>query len=48
MEFSFSEDGASVAYLYKRRDKYYIEQPYIGIWKTTPESYDNIIGLLNS
>ncbi|WP_414839193.1 DUF5301 domain-containing protein [Carnobacterium sp. TMP28] len=47
IKFYFFDGGASVAYLYKKRDNNYIEQPYNGIWKITPESYDNIIGLLN-
>lgn len=48
IEFYFFEgETTNVTYLYKKRGQYYIEQPYIGIWKTTPESYDNIVELLN-
>ena len=48
IEFYFFEgETTNVTYLYKKRGHYYIEQPYIGIWKTTPESYDNIVELLN-
>lgn len=42
LEFSHSKGGSSVAYVYKTKDRYYIEQPYNGIWEITQESYDDI------
>lgn len=42
LEFLHAKGGSSVAYLYKTKDKCYIEQPYSGIWEITQESYDNI------
>lgn len=48
LEFSNSTDENSVAYVYKTEDRYYIEQPYIGILEITQESYDNIDTLLNA
>lgn len=48
LEFFHSKGGSSIAYLYKTKDGYYIEQPYNGIWEITQESYDNIDTLLNT
>lgn len=48
LEFSHSEGGSSVAYVYKTKDRYYIEQPYNVIWEITQESYDNIDRLLKA
>lgn len=48
LEFSNSTDENSVAYVYKTEYGYYIEQPYIGIWEITQESYDNIYTLLKA
>lgn len=45
LEFSYSKVGSSIAYVYKTKDRYYIEQPYNGIWDITQESYDNIYTL---
>ena len=42
LEFSHAKGGSSVAYAYKTKHKYYIEQPYSGIWEIKQESYDNI------
>lgn len=50
LEFLYSRGegkAASVDYMYKKKDKYYIEQPYVGIWKITEESYNNINTLIN-
>lgn len=50
LEFLYSTDGGKVAevnYIYKQKDRYYIERPYVGIWKITKESYDNINRLIN-
>lgn len=48
LEFSHSKGGSSVAYVYKTKDRDYIEQPYNGIWEITQESYDNIDMLLKA
>lgn len=48
LEFSHAKGESSVAYSYKIKDKYYIEQPYSGIWEITQESYDNIDTLLKA
>lgn len=48
LEFSNSKDENIVAYVYRTEDRYYIEQPYIGIWEITQESYDNIYTLLKA
>lgn len=42
LEFFYSKGGSRVAYVYKTKDRYYIEQPYNGIWEITQESYDDI------
>lgn len=46
LEFSHAKGGSSVAYIYKIKDKCYIEQPYSGIGEITQESYDNIDTLI--
>lgn len=46
LEFNFSTEGSSIAYVYKIENRYYIEQSYSGIWEITKESYDNIETLL--
>lgn len=48
LEFSYYTGGRSIAYLYKTKNIYYIEQPYINIWEITKGSYDNISTLLNN
>lgn len=48
LEFFYAKSGSSIAYVYKTKDKYYIEQPYSGIWEITQESYDNIDMLLKA
>lgn len=50
LELSYFTDGGKVTrvnYIYKQKGRYYIEQPYVGIWKITKESYDNIDTLIN-
>lgn len=39
VEFYFKEKGSSILYLYKRNNKYYIEQPYDGIYKISEDEY---------
>ncbi|MGL4914088.1 MAG: DUF5301 domain-containing protein [Romboutsia sp.] len=50
LELLYSTDEGKVAemnYMYKRKDRYYIERPYVGIWNITEESYDDIDILIN-
>ena len=42
IKFSSSTDESKSAYVYKKRNKYYIEQPYNGIYKITEEEYKTI------
>ncbi|MDU5806315.1 MAG: DUF5301 domain-containing protein [Peptoniphilus harei] len=37
-----AEENPSIAYLYKNKEKSYIEQPYSGIWEITETIYDAI------
>lgn len=46
IEFFHSKGGSSIAYVYKTKDRYYIEQPYSGIWEITQDLYDNIDTLI--
>ncbi|MGG7163548.1 DUF5301 domain-containing protein [Clostridium ihumii] len=46
LEFSYSEGGSSVAYVYKIKDICYIEQPYNGTWEIAQEIYEDIDALL--
>lgn len=40
------EDTVGNIYIYKRKDNYYLEEPYNGIYKITEESYNYIINLI--
>ncbi len=42
IKFNNSKDESNSAYVYKKRNKYYIEQPYNGIYKITEEEYKTI------
>lgn len=37
-----NEDNDSVAYLYTRKEKQFIEQPYVGIWEVSPDIANRI------
>lgn len=37
-----SEENDSVAYLYTRKEKQFIEQPYVGIWEVSPDIANRI------
>ncbi|MEG0021128.1 MAG: DUF5301 domain-containing protein, partial [Oscillospiraceae bacterium] len=47
LEFSHYTEGSSVAYVYKIKNRYYIEQPYVGIWEITKEPYNKVYTLFN-
>lgn len=40
------EDTVGNFYLYKKKDKYYLEEPYNGIYKISEETYNYIINLV--
>ena len=42
IKFNNSNDESKSAYVYKKGNKYYIEQPYNGIYKITEEEYKTI------
>ena len=42
IKFSNSIDESKYAYVYKKGNKYYIEQPYNGIYKITEEEYKTV------
>ena len=37
-----NEENDSVAYLYTRKEKQFIEQPYVGIWEVSPDIANRI------
>lgn len=37
-----NEENDSVVYLYTRKEKRYIEQPYVGIWQVNPDIANRI------
>lgn len=42
IDFQFSETGVSTLFVYKKNNKYYIEQPYNGIYQISVEEYHSI------
>lgn len=42
IDFNFKETGASTLFIYEKNNKYYIEQPYNGIYKILEEEYNSI------
>lgn len=42
INFHFIEQGASTIFVYKRKNDFYLEQPYNGIYKITEEEYEKI------
>lgn len=42
IDFHFSEAGTSTLFVYKKNNKYYIEQPYNGIYQISEEDYHSI------
>jgi len=39
IDFYFKEQGVSTIYIYEKKNKYYIEQPYNGIYEISKEDY---------
>lgn len=47
IRFYYKEDDVvGNFYIYKKKDKYYLEEPYNGIYKITEEDYNYIIDLI--
>lgn len=42
IDFCFKEGGASTIFVYQKKNKYYIEQPYNGIYSISEEEYHQI------
>ncbi len=42
LDFIFKESGASTVFVYNKNNKYYIEQPYNGIYDISEEEYNMI------
>lgn len=40
------EDSVGNIYIYKKKNKYYLEEPYNGVYKITDENYNYIINLV--
>ena len=43
-----NEENDSVAYLYTKKEKQYIEQPYVGIWQVSPDIANRIEEIFSS
>lgn len=46
IRFYYKEDAVGTFYIYSKKDKYYLEEPYNGIYKITLDEYNYIIGLV--
>lgn len=42
IDFNFKETGASTLFVYEKNNKYYIEQPYNGIYRISMDEYNSI------
>ena len=42
IDFEFKESGTSTVFVYEKNDKCYIEQPYNGIYRISPDEYNSI------
>lgn len=43
----FFDDGSSRSYVYRDGDRYYIEQPYTGIYRISESVYQYVLDLVN-
>lgn len=43
----FFDNGSSRCYIYRDGSHYYIEQPYVGIFRISGTVYQNVLGLIN-
>lgn len=42
IDFNFKETGTSTLFIYEKNNKYYMEQPYNGIYKILEDEYNSI------
>lgn len=42
IDFEYGEDKTTTVFVYKKKDKYFIEQPYNGIYKISQYEYNSI------
>lgn len=42
IDFEFKTSGTSTIFVYEKNNKYYIEQPYNGIYRISPDEYNSI------
>lgn len=42
INFNFKEAGSSIVFVYKKKKKFYIEQPYNGIYEISENEYNSI------
>ena len=42
IDFEYGEDKTTTVFVYKKKDKYFIEQPYNGIYKISQNEYNSI------
>ena len=42
IDFEYGENKISTVFVYKKKDKYFIEQPYNGIYRISPDEYNSI------
>lgn len=47
IRLNYKEDAVGSIYLYSKNGKYYVEEPYNGIYKIDKKDYDYIISLIN-
>lgn len=42
IDFEFEDNKIATVFAYEKNDKYYIEQPYNGIYRISPDEYNSI------
>lgn len=42
IDFEYEENKTSIVFVYKKNGKYFIEQPYNGIYRISPDEYNSI------
>lgn len=48
IELNFKEKGSSVVYFYEEKGRYYLEQPYNGVYEISEDEYKGLEKYLNS
>lgn len=46
IRFYYKEDSVGTLYLYSKGERYYLEEPYNGLYKLSKYEYDYIVGLI--